>query len=132
MDSSSAIDPAQVVELLKPPRDVYRVCGPVPGTVPELARRIVWLLDDGAPLNRACREVGIPLAKGRAVVDRLKRLGVITVEVPRLVDRAPEAPFDEVEESFFESEVPPIDECDEPFVGIRDRMRSFLGRLSRR
>jgi hypothetical protein len=132
MDSSPAIDATQLADLLKTPREVYKVCGPIPDSVPRLVRKMLDFIRDGLSLPEVCQEVDLPLKKGRAVVSRLRSLGVLAVRVPKPVDTFFEEPFDEMEKEFFASDVQPIDECDEPFPGLGDKMRSFFGRLTRR
>jgi hypothetical protein len=132
MDSSPAIDATQLADLLKTPREVYKVCGPVPEGVPRLVRRMLAFIRDGLSLPEVCQEIDLPISKGRAVVGRLQSLGILAVRVPDPVDSFFEEPFDEVEQEFFASDVQPIDECDEPFPKLGDKMRSFFDRLKRR
>lgn len=129
MDSSPAIDARQVFKKLDLDKaSGYQVCHetarshPLPATVHKMVR----LFGERRSLLEVCRCAGVPLPKGRAVVRKLVTLGVLKVE--RRAHPCVSG-FTSQEEDFFASEVPPIDECNEPFETLSERVRRLLQRL---
>jgi hypothetical protein len=128
MDSSPAIDSIPLVRELKQ-REIYR-----PRTreverrpLPTLVRKMLLLCNGSRPVGEVFELAGVDDDKGRAVVDKLVRMGMLQRSDGR--SERPRSGFSSQEEAFFASKVAPIDECDEPFETLTSRMRKALGKL---
>jgi len=101
-------------------------------TLPSAVRRIATLLDGQRSLGDISRTTQISEAKCLAVIRKLTLLG-LCAEQPTATVEHTDADFSPLEQSFFSSTVPAIDECNEPFRPLSQRMwahvTSFLTRL---
>jgi hypothetical protein len=88
------------------------------------SRRLASFLDGQRTVVQLCTEAKVSLTSGLCLVDRLAELGIIA---PAPANRE-DAGFTSLEEAFFASEVQPIDECDEPFPSLGDRMSAAFSR----
>ncbi len=130
MKSSSA---AQVASDPKKTFDPRVICvapdaelAALPGPVHEIAR----LCDGRKSHAEIAASAQIPEAKCAAVIKKLTAIGILH-QVSRRRSRA-EQPFTVAEEAFFATEVAPIDECDEPFETLGDRIRARVCELMTR
>jgi hypothetical protein len=79
-------------------------------------------------VEQVCEEVQISVTRGDAVVRKLNARGLVCPfseleHADTLRNLTPLAGgFSVEEEAFFASEVQPIDECDEPFPTLRERV----------
>lgn len=127
MDSSAAI---QAIHLdlsfdLPPMNSVFRVSQQAGNpALPEPVQRMVRLFERELTVQEICQFLEIPTFKGMAVVNKLMAMGIIDVAG---VHEDPG--FDSLEEAFFASAVPVIDECDLPFETVGQKMRRFLLRV---
>ena len=116
--------------------------------LPTLVTRMIALFDGTRTVEEVCQEVQISVARGLSVVRKLNAQGRLKQAAPgprptsdleradTLRDLTPlpsdlgPPPFSADEEAFFASEVTPIDECDEPFLTVRERIGlAFAGLL---
>jgi hypothetical protein len=81
-----------------------------------LAIEIAGLFDGRRTLAEVASVAQISEEKCAAVVRKLTTLGVLEATDP----------FTAAEQDFFATDPAPIDECDEPFVTLGDRLRSAL------
>jgi hypothetical protein len=128
MDSSPAIDARQVFKTLElDEASGYQVCHNTARShaLPTTVHKMVRLFGEQRSLLEVCRCAGVPLPKGRAVVRKLIALGVLKIERRSHPSERPSG-FTSQEEEFFASEVPPIDECNEPFETLGERVRRLL------
>lgn len=104
-----------------------------------LERRFVQRCDGVRTVEEASEQSSISPTLGLIFASRLARRQVIkrlrqATGQGHAIRRSPEEPlaaFSLLEESFFSSEVQPIDECDEPFETLWDKLGQhiFRGRL---
>lgn len=119
----------------------YRVCDPhwrdrdLPAPVAEIAA----FLEAPRRLDEVIETSQISATRTRAVVRKLTALGVVARLSSAANDNGDAAPkprpshgFSEVEIAFFESEVEPIDECDEPFESWSERVSRRLALMAMR
>lgn len=123
------------------------------GPLPAVVLRMIRLFDGKRTLASVCHEAQISEAKGEAIVRKLSQLRILeTVSdsageaslsgfercetlrgLPPL--RSPalsplrSSDFSAAEEAFFASEVAPIDECDEPFESLGEKVSSFFSEV---
>jgi len=113
-----------VLQLARPPDSTERL--------PLLVRRMLAVLDGKHTLAEVCALAQLPVAQGEAVVRKLTRLGIVALapsaEAGQQGATSP-AEFSAEEEAFFSAEVKPIDECDEPFESVGERVNRLIADL---
>jgi hypothetical protein len=105
---------SRVLRLVASPQRLAKLPPPV--------REIAELFDGRRNTAEVLSAARISEAKGQAVVKKLAAMNVLT-ELPRQKRTA----FSELEESFFASNVEPIDECELPFETLAARVSRALG-----
>lgn len=91
--------------------------------LPSLVQRLLGQLDGARTVAEASRRARIPEAKGLAIIRKLAARGMLR-------RCRVEPAFTAQEEAFFASEVEPIDECDEPFPTVAERLAGLMGRFA--
>jgi hypothetical protein len=79
-------------------------------------------------LAQVCQRSQISVKRGRAIVKKLTTLGILET-VPNTTLLSGSLGFSAEEEAFFASEVEPIDECDEPFESVGQRLSLLFSEL---
>lgn len=104
-------------------RVYFEVCarGSKIARLPVAAQRMVELFRAQHTLSEVCQQIGLSLDKGLTVTGKLVSMGILR-------GRGLNAPFTSQEEEFFAAEVPPIDECEEPFSTWLQRLKRFIRR----
>jgi hypothetical protein len=111
----------------------------LPGVVLEMLKDF----ENNRNLGEACARAQISVSKGLAIVRKLTQMGILRaspaptpVSQPKSLSQSharlrisSQAAFTPEEEAFFASEVQPVDECDEPFVTLGDRIDLFISEL---
>lgn len=115
---------------------VFRVVQAPRITLPALVEQLLRGFDGRRSLEEVCQQAQISVAKGQAVVRKLTQLGIIeTVTHPVIhlaktpKTRTSMSAFTPEEEAFFASEVEPIDECDEEFESMGEKVSLFVSDL---
>ena len=90
--------------------------------LPPLVVEIAGLFDGRRTVGDVASRAQISEVKCAAVVRKLTALGVLEASEP----------FTAAERSFFATEPGPIDECDEPFITMGDRVRAALSTVVHR
>lgn len=110
--------------------------------LPQPVLRILTALDGQRTLAQACAHAQISVSRGVQVVRKLSALGTLDTvsteaarsqlersETMRGLPALRTPGFSDVEEAFFASEVPPIDECDLPFESASEKVSHFVSDL---
>jgi len=99
---------------------------------PLVVRKMLDYFDGKRTLEQVCALAQISVGQGQAIVRKLTGLGILTTARPAEPCRSGltlQSDFSAEEEAFFSSEVKPIDECDEPFESLSERVNLFLSEL---
>jgi hypothetical protein len=129
---------------IKAESECYRVVGR-PGAadgLPGVVLEMLKYFENNTNLGDACARAQISVSKGRAIVRKLTQMGMLEASpAPTPVSRSQSLSqsharlrvssqaFTPEEEAFFASEVQPIDECDEPFVTLGDKIELLFSEL---
>ena len=125
--------------------------------LPQVVRKLVRLFDGRRTLDEVCARAQISVERGEALVRKLSLAGILetvsdteigtsvsqleraetlrgmpplrTSCPARLPAAHPGPGFSAAEEAFFASEVRPIDECDEPFSSVGEKLSLFVSDL---
>jgi hypothetical protein len=138
---AATAQPLEATANQSPDSPVYQILKPeAVAKLPVLVVKITSLFDGRRTLAEVCSISQISVGKGQAVVRKLTQLGILGTVVPRQsltnLSGQPGNParratqgFSPEEEAFFAKEVEPIDECDEPFETLGDRVSLFISDL---
>ncbi len=96
-------------------------------------RRFVKSCNGSRSVEKICRQINISVTMGHSLSAKLRLRGAITLvdkqhdeQVAHRTSCSKLSGFSMLEENFFNSEVQPIDECDEPFQTLTDRLAQSL------
>lgn len=107
------------------PDDIEELYLAVPDAVAELPpviRHIALLFDGRRSAAEVAAAAQISATQCAGIIKKLTRIGALRRRRPRTAPGT----FSAVEEAFFAAEVPPIDECNEPFVTVGERIRAAV------
>jgi hypothetical protein len=101
--------------------------------LPALVSQMLGHFDGKTTLAEVCQKGQISPDRAESIVRKLTHLGILeTVAVPETETKMSEKQdqaFTAEEEAFFASEVEPIDECDEPFESVGEKVSLFFSEL---
>jgi hypothetical protein len=101
------------------------------GNLPAVVSKIIEYFDGKRSLADVCRKGQISVSCGQAIVKKLTGLGILETVATTANETflSCSEGFAPEEEAFFASEVEPIDECDEPFESVGEKVSLFFSEL---
>jgi hypothetical protein len=125
---------------------VYKVCAvESPQPLPQTVKEIMKHFDGHRTLSTVCKRAQISVETGSVIVKKLTRLGMLQQlsspqskvkksalafgETMRGLSSLGSKDFSATEEAFFAAELPPIDECNEPFESLSEKINLFFSDL---
>lgn len=106
--------------------EIYIVAADALVGLPAVIREIALLFDGARGAREVAAAAQISEGQCAAIIKKLTAMGVLHRSRGRRPTRPAPAHFSAEEEAFFAADVPAIDECNEPFESLGDRIRAAV------